>query len=324
MKAIVTVALLTVLCVALVACRGETVLPPAGMKAPQPIKAPQIAPSPYVLGDTEVRDITSRTLGRTYQLFVSLPSSYEDRGTHKFPALFVTDASYAFPLVRSVGRMVRDNGRRLEDFVLIGLSYAVDETPQYSRRRDYTPSESAETEPSDMPGRKPVHGEAELYRKFIAEEVFPFLAANYRIDMSRKVFAGHSYGGLFGLHILLTEPRMFEHYILSSPSLWFGKKVMFTREREYAATHTDMPADVFLLIGGYETVLPGSKNPRYNRSIDMVRDLRAFKAQLTSRHYPSLRIRMETISEEDHLTVYPSAISRGLMWALATRSARSQ
>lgn len=305
--------LLAAFCLALSAC--------SEVKVPEPSIPPHLAPTesaplPYVLADTEVRYITSGPLGRTYQLFVSLPSSYEKRPAHRFPVLFVTDASYAFPLVRNIGRMVGDNGRGLEDFVLIGLSYAKGDTGQYSRRRDYTPTPNSEDIVSDMPGRPVVHGEAEAYRRFIRNEVFPLVAEHYRVDMDRKIFAGHSYGGLLGAHILLTEPTMFERYILSSPSLWYDDRVMLARERAYAAVHTDMRADVFLSIGSFETVNPSSSNKRYHRNNDMVRDLRKFEAQLRSRRYPGLRIESKVIDDEDHLTVYPAAITRGLMWAL--------
>lgn len=304
---------LAALCIALSACHGAKIPEPPVAKPAEPVEA---SLPPYVLANTEVRDITSGPLGRTYQLFVSLPPSYEERVTHRFPVLFVTDANYAFPLVRNIGQMVGDRGKGLEDFVLIGLSYAKGETGQYSRRRDYTPTTNSEDTVSDMPDRPALHGEAEVYRRFIADEVFPLVAESYRVDMNRKIFAGHSYGGLLGAHILLTEPTMFERYILSSPSLWFDDKVMLARERAYAAAHTDMRADVFLSIGAFETVNPSSGNKRYHRNNDMVRDLRTFEAQLRSRRYPSLRIQATVIDDEDHLTVYPAAITRGLMWAL--------
>jgi predicted alpha/beta superfamily hydrolase len=308
-----SVSLFAAACVVLSACDAVKVPGPRGLPAPEPSVT---APPAYVLTHTEIRDITSGPLGRTYQLFVSLPHSYHDDLAHRFPVMFVTDASYAFPLVRNIARMVGDGGKGLEDFVLIGLSYAVGDTPQYSRRRDYTPTPNSEDTVSDMPGRAALHGEAEAYRRFIADEVFPFVAEHYRVDMQRKIFAGHSYGGLFGAHIVLTEPTMFERYILSSPSLWYDNKVILERERAYAAAHTDMRANVFLAIGAFETVKPSSQNRRYHRNNDMVRDLKTFEARLRSRRYPNLRIESTVIADEDHLTVYPAAITRGLMWAL--------
>ncbi|MFC5743120.1 alpha/beta hydrolase [Dyella tabacisoli] len=307
---------LTACFIALSACSAAQAPVPSAQQAVKPA-AP--ASTGYVLKNTEVRDIASATLHRDYQVFVSLPPSYEEQPTRRFPVVFVTDANYAFPLIRSIATRVGDHGSGLEEFVLVGLSYAKDETPTYSRQRDYTPTPNGPTSKdavSDMPGRSPVYGEAEAYRKFIADEVFPFVAKNYRVDMHRKIFSGHSYGGLLGVQMLLTEPTMFERYIISSPSLWFDNKVMLARERDYAAAHKDMPADVLMMTGGYETINPASKDKRYNHTRDMVRDMQTFEAQLKSRHYPGLHIESQTIADEDHLTVYPDAITHGLLWAL--------
>lgn len=265
----------------------------------------------------EVRDIRATRLQRDYQLYVSLPASYRS-STLTYPVLFVTDANYAFPLVRSIGRRVANHGKDLEEFILVGLSYASGDTPEYSRRRDYTPTAGGTAKPvSDMPGRAPVFGEAEGYRRFIAEDVFPFIARTYRADMSRRIFAGHSYGALLGTHMLFAEPGMFSHYILGSPSLWYDRKVMFAREREHAATHKDLPARVFMAVGEYEAIKPRSRNPRYSTDFDMVQDMREFERALKSRNYPSLRIHSQVIADEDHLTVAPAIITRGLLWALA-------
>jgi predicted alpha/beta superfamily hydrolase len=286
--------------------------------SPAPPAAPMEAePSAYVLENTEVRHLESSSLKRDYQVFVSLPSSYGEKATHRFPVMFVTDATYAFPLIRSIARRVGDHGAGLEEFILIGLSYAEGETPEYSRRRDYTPTINGDKGAvSDMPGRVPVYGEAEAYRRFILNEVFPLVARNYRVDMHRKIYVGHSYGGLFGAYILLTDPAMFERYVISSPSLWFDSKAILARERDYAATHKDLTASVFFAVGAYETINPASHDERYNHTQDLVRDLQAFEAQLQSRGYPSLHVESIVLADEDHLTVYPSAITRALKWAL--------
>ena len=301
--------------VLLSACAHEA--PPASASVASPgapaAQAPALPPA-YVLENTEVRDIPSKILKRDYQIYVSLPASYREQPDRYYPVLFVTDATYAFPLIRSIARRVGDHGDGLDDFILIGLSYARGDTPVYSRDRDYTPTPHGSPDAvSDMPGRPVLYGEADGYRRFIAEEVFPFVAGNYRADMHDKIYAGHSYGGLFGMQILLTDPTMFEHYILGSPSLQFDKKIMFTREQAYAASHKDMPADVFVAIGSFETIRPGSDNPRYHHENDMVRNAQDMEKLLKSRRYPGLRIHTTIINDEDHLTVFPAIITRGLM-----------
>jgi predicted alpha/beta superfamily hydrolase len=304
----------TLLILLLAGCAPKTSPVPDGPASAARVTRTPAPVAAYVLDDTEVRDLPSRILQRDYQLYVSFPESYQKEPDRRYPVLFVTDARYAFPLIRSIGRRVGDHGKGLEDFILIGLSYAKGDTPKYSRDRDYTPTteNAGRNYESGMPGRPLVYGQAEAYRRFIAEEVFPFVARTYRADMDRKILAGHSYGGLFGVHVLLTEPTMFEYYILGSPSLWFNRKVMFQREKDYAATHADMPAEVFMGIGSFETINPGSDNPRYHRVDDMVRDLHSFEHTLKSRRYPGLRIQSTVIDDEDHLTVFPAIITRGL------------
>jgi uncharacterized protein len=284
--------------------------------APSAAAAREAAAPPYVLAGTEVRDIRATALQRDYQLLVSLPPSYGLTQRH-YPVLFVTDANYAFPLIRSIARRVGNGGQDIEEFILVGLSYAKGDTPEFSRRRDYTPTANGDKDAvSDMPGRRPAFGEAEGYRRFIADEVFPFVAQHYRADMRHKIYAGHSYGGLFGVHVLLTEPAMFEQYILGSPSLWFGQRVVFAAERAYAGAHSDMPAKVFMAVASYETTNLKSGNPRYNKSGDMIGDLESFEQALKARRYPNLRIQTTVIEDEDHLTVFPALITRGLKWAL--------
>jgi len=293
-----------------------------GLAPPFVVAAPRAVASPPAveLADTQVRTIASTALGRRYDILVGLPEGYAAQPGRRYPVLFVTDANYAFPLVRSIAHMVGDHGHGLEDFVLVGLGYAAGDTPQYSRRRDYTPTPRGDADArSDMPGRAPLHGEAEAYRRFVATEVFPLVAANYRVDMKRKILAGHSYGGLFAAHVLLTEPTMFERYVISSPSLWYDDRVVLRREREYAATHDDLPADVLLEAGSYETLDPVAHDPRYNRSKDMLRDLRLFESRLRAHRYPHLRIETKVVAGEDHLSVFPVAITRGLQWALPAR-----
>ncbi|MGC1304336.1 MAG: alpha/beta hydrolase-fold protein [Caulobacteraceae bacterium] len=291
----------------------------AACSKPRAVDASAAAPPPYVLSGTEVRTLHAKTLGRDYQLFVSLPVAYARRPGHRFPVLFVTDADYAFPLLRSIVRRVGAQGAGLEDMVIVGLSYAAGDTPEYSRRRDYTPTADGDKAAvSDMPGRPVTYGEGPAYQRFIAEQVFPLVAGAYRVDMHDKTYLGHSYGGLLGVQMLLSDPAMFEHYIIGSPSLWFGHRVMFDHERAYAATHTDLPADVFMAVGGYETINPGDS--RYNKTVDMVGDLRRLQQALAARRYPGLKLQMQVIQDEDHLSVFPAIATRGMKAILKPRT----
>ena len=69
------------------------------------------------------------------------------------------------------------------------------------------------------------------------------------------------------------------------------------------------------MTGSYETLKPGSTSKRFNTRADMVLDMKSFEKQMKARRYPGLTIRSEVIADEDHLTVAPAAMTRGLMWA---------
>ena len=273
--------------------------------------APASAPASYVLENTEVRDIRAQALKRDYQVYVALPDSYR-QGTKRYPVLFVVDANYAFPVVRNIAQRLNKHAG-MEEVVVVGLSYANGDGGVYSRRRDYTPTTPRKHDyRSDMPGRQPAFGEAKAYGQFISGEVFPFIASNYRVNMQRKVFIGHSYGSLLGLQLLLTEPRTFEHYILGSPSLWYDAGVMFDREQAYAGSHKDLPASVFFGIGGLEKLSAGKKRSRAEEGADMVADLREFDGKLKSRKFPNLKTRLRVFEDEDHASVFPFVLTHGL------------
>lgn len=286
----------------------EPVAAPVHANPPSPVAA---APMPVALPDTIAHEAVSDS-GRRYPVWVALPADYAG-SDRRYPVVFVTDGGYSFPLVRSIRNLVVTNDDSLEDFILVGLPPEVGQTSKASRSRDYTPSNPLLDPRLRDDYSAALYGEAAAYRDFIADRVFPLIAREYRADMSRTVFAGHSFGGLFGSYVLLTRPSMFKHYILSSPSLWFHDRRIEAIERNYAAQHADLPANVRLYIGMYEQL---GDSARYNRTKDMVGDTRAFERMLEARGYPGLRIDHEVLTDEDHLTAFPVAISRGLRWAL--------
>lgn len=271
--------------------------------------------SGYVIPNSEVHTLSSPATERPYQVWVSLPANYNQTGK-KYPVVFVTDPQYSFSLVHGVRHLVGRRGQNIEDFVLVGLAMPPGADIGAGRSRDYTPSDPL---PKDRSLRDPnnysydQYGEAEIYRRYVDETVFPFIERNYRVDMRRKVFIGHSYGGLFGACMLLTKPSMFERYILGSPSFWFDKHKIFELEARYASSHRDLHARVMMFAGSFETQGEGE---RYYKETDLVGDMQRFANLLQNRKYPNLEISAKVMHDEDHYTVFAVMLSRGLLWAL--------
>ena len=263
--------------------------------------------SPYVLQGTQVWAVPDPVSGRDYEVFVSLPASYATSPNRRYPVLYVTDADYAFPIIRQIARRVNLNGPVVEEFILVGLSYAKGDNPVASRNRDYTPTPRGPRSASSM-----LHGEGPAYQAYLKTQVLPFIEDRFRADPAQRVLLGHSYGGLLGAQIMFTEPDLFKAYVLGSPSFWFDKRHIMTMEADYARTHRDLPANVFMYIGAYE--VPGDS--KRNTEVDMVGDLRTMERVLTSRDYPNLRVRSTVLEDEDHLTVAPVGFTRALMAVL--------
>lgn len=261
-----------------------------------------------VLPDTEALRVHD-PVGRDYPIWVALPADYAAHPEKRYPVLYVTDALYSFPLVRSVRNLVGQQGVNIEDFILVGLPPQEGLTSKQSRSRDYTPSNPVRT-PAGYYSDDVTYGGAAHYRDFVAAQVLPMIDARYRADPARRVFAGHSYGALFGAYVLTTQPDMFSTYILSSPSLWFDQGLL--PRMQDAAVIPAQPTRVLLSVGGYETVKEG---PRYSTGNDMLRQAADFTAQL-QRSGRKLQVENIVIDGEDHLTVYPQVITRALLQVL--------
>lgn len=266
---------------------------------------------PYEIVGSEVWNVPDPLSGRNYQVFIALPGSYTSSPERRYPVLYVTDADYAFPLMRQIGRRLNVNAPKVEEFILVGLSYAVGEEGMASRRRDYTPtSAGAVGAPTDA-----IRGTSGAYMVYLRDQVLPFVAHRYRTDESRRNFLGHSYGGLLGTQIIFTQPELFSGYILGSPSYWYDNHYMDGMESAFAATHKDLPARVYMYVGQYEDMRPG--DPRYAKRYNMVTDARRMAQALRSRNYPSLHMNLDVLEAEDHLSVAPSGFTRGLKYLLS-------
>ncbi|MCQ8240388.1 alpha/beta hydrolase [Rhizosaccharibacter radicis] len=265
---------------------------------------------PYAIADTEVWDVPDPLSGRLYQLFIGLPPSYSDQSGRRYPVLYVTDADYGFPVLMRIGHRLNVEGPAVEEFLLVGLSYAKGDTGMASRRRDYTPTSGGS--PDAPPGA--VHGGGAAYMRYLHEQVLPWVATRYRTDEERRLFLGHSYGGLLGMQILFSQPDMFTGYVIGSPSLWYDDHEMVRREIAYAAAHRDLRAQVYMYVG--EREVAGGGDPRRPNRYGMVADMLAMRRALDGRRYPSLRLRAEVLEDEDHLSVAPRGFTRGLKYLL--------
>jgi predicted alpha/beta superfamily hydrolase len=266
------------------------------------LSAPADYASPaFEIERSAVHALTASASQRHYDLYVKLPPGYDkpENLLRRYPVLWLNDGPYTFQVASGVSR-VPFSQQLFEEFILVGVSYAHGETPADSRRRDLTPTAD--------PG-KPGSGGARAYLDFLRDDALPFVERHYRADPARRTLAGQSYGGLFGLWVAFTEPSLFQNYVLTSASLWYDHRAMFALERDYAARHKDLPAQIFFAVGAREK--PGQCG-HSECEIDMVADQTAMVQRLRSRAYPHLRVQAQEVAGGFHETTFPV----GLLWAM--------
>ncbi|MDP3909397.1 MAG: alpha/beta hydrolase-fold protein [Gemmatimonadales bacterium] len=259
---------------------------------------------PVVLAGTEQRTLSSDVNSVSYKLYVALPAGY-DTSAVRYPVVYLLDADYSFAIARNIVQHLSERGH-LPPAIIVGIAY--DGPPQYRRHRtrDYTPTHV----PSGGYGAEvqAVSGGGPRFRRFIADELIPFIEREYR-SSAMRVLVGHSYGGLFAAWVALHDPRLFGGYVIVSPSLWYDDHLLFSAERRLAAASGDLPARLYLAVGSRE--INGQRN--------MVADLRRFATVLERRNHPGLRLRWSVEDGETHNSVFPGALSDGLRFVLGGR-----
>jgi hypothetical protein len=127
---------------------------------------------------------------------------------------------------------------------------------------------------------------------------------------------------------MLHEPAMFGRYCLSSPSLYWDNGIIFDHEAEYAASHDDLHARVFIGVGGGESAAaqpelirrlgePDRVQARKEAAtdlVDMITGARLLSEALADRGYPNLQVELRVQPGEYHHTAHVVNLSRGLRY----------
>lgn len=265
----------------------------AEAEAATPPPPPQ--PEQVTLAGTAVHHLTARANGIAYKLYVSVPTGYST-STARYPVLYLLDADYSFPVARSIVQHLSDR-QRLQPIIVVGIAYDGPDLYRLHRTRDYTPRFSPTGGYSEELQKQ--SGGGPKFLQFIREELIPYIDGHYRTDPAERGLVGHSFGGLFATWVLLTSPATFNHYVIVSPSLWYGDRFVFDTEKSTRSASAPR-ARVFLGVGSREV----------NDERDMVRDLATMAAALA--HRPSLQLKREVFDDETHDSVFPTAFSRGI------------
>ncbi len=195
---------------------------------------PAVQNDPLTIGETLT--FASVTLGEERRLNVYLPASYRDSVNSKYPVIYLLDGSYTEDLLHIVG-LVQFGSYPWIDWVPESIVVGIENV---DRKRDFTYPTTWE----ELQKEVPTAGGSAAFMQFIEEEVQPMIDRHYRTTNTRTLI-GQSLGGLFASEILLKKPKLFSHYVIVSPSLWWDQETLLSYEPDFSA----WDGQVFISVG---------------------------------------------------------------------------
>ena len=224
--------------------------------------------------------IDSKVLTETRTILVRTPASYA-RGARAYPVLYMTDGDRQIGHTAAVVDFLAREGR-MPEVIIVGISNT-------DRTRDLTPTKIEAMDGGN--GQRfpvPTSGGGGRFLDFISTEVIPYVEKNYRTQPYR-VFAGHSFGGLFAMHAFLTRPGLFNGVIAVSPTLTWDNRYVYRRATEWVKKASDRPVALVVSVG--------------NEGAELDREFDALKALLGKSGPKTLEFEAIRYPDEDHGSV---------------------
>jgi predicted alpha/beta superfamily hydrolase len=174
-------------------------------------------------GDIRVQqNFHSQILNNDRDIIVYLPPAYAQEKRRRYPVFYMHDGQNLFDGATSFipGQewQVDETAQRLiasgtiEPLIIVGIY-----NTGKDRINEYTPTQDAKYK---------MGGKADMYGRFLVEELKPFIDRTYRTktDAKHTGLGGSSLGGLVSLYVALKYPRLFGRVAVVSPSVWFADK----------------------------------------------------------------------------------------------------
>lgn len=281
--------------------------------------AAEPALSPVVIPGAEQFDLRSKA-GLDYRIFVAAPQGEPPAGG--FPIIYLTDANANFPVMLfALRRRVMGEAQA----IVVGIGYPSEQRGVQSERRsfDLTPEASAAWLKTLPPGGPPIGrtGGNDAFLEFIEGEVKPMIERKFIVNRQQQALFGHSFGGLFALHVLFNKPECFQTYLVSSPSIWWNGRSVLEEETAFTrrVASQSVNARLLLMVGEWEET-PGPGVTDQRAAMLKQRAMRTNAKELVDRlsqaRIEGFSVAFRELPEEDHGSAVLPAASRGARFFL--------
>lgn len=222
--------------------------------------------------------LKSTVLGEERVILVRTPVGYEQNNV-KYPVLYMTDGDAHMGHTASTIEFLTRNGR-ISDLIVVGVTNT-------DRTRDLTPVKSTDKNAAGEL-RFPTAGGADNFLKFFETELIPEIEKSYRVQPYR-IFAGHSLGGLFAIHAMMTRPGLFNSYVAVSPSLQWENAEALKRAENFLKNQKELKVTLFVSLGNE----PGAIGESFEK----------FREALAKSNIKGFEWKAERMDDEDHGSV---------------------
>jgi predicted alpha/beta superfamily hydrolase len=189
---------------------------------------------------TTALKINSAVLGEERTILVRVPPGYETN-KQRYPVLYMTDGNAHIGHTSSTVEFLAQNGR-MSELIVVGITNT-------DRTRDLSPTHVTTTVAGGNSALQfPTSGGADKFLKFIETELIPEIEKRYRVHPYR-ILAGHSLGGLFTIHAMVSRPELFNSYVAVSPALQWDNQVAVKRAEDFFKARKEWQATLFMSLG---------------------------------------------------------------------------
>lgn len=235
---------------------------------------------------------------------------YEINKDKKYPCWFVTDGNHSFAMLANIASVFEVPDPSQGEMIIIGIGYKIKDVADWAafRTNDLTPVNDPDVDDylnkflNQATGRQfdVKSGGASKFLEFIAGELIPFVESNYRVLSTERYLGGYSYGGLFTIYSMFTQPDLFKKYFAGSPSIDFGDAILFKMENSYASLHNNLNAKLWMTAGGAEDSIT-------------IANVQRMTSILRSRNYPDFSVESFIFTEETHQSSIAASLMRGFV-----------
>lgn len=196
-------------------------------------------------------EISSRYAKHDYLIQISVPTG--EAPSEGFPVLYVLDGNATFDSAANIAKSIGSAANRLglSPVAIVAIGYPKQSTFDVEKRAlDYTPKASTEFQKQ----AKYSYGGADQFIQFIEKELKPAIQTKIKVNPQQQSLFGHSFGGLFVLHTIMTHPETFQRYIAASPSLWFDNYALLNRQSDWLNNKANKVQNTMLMttVGTHE------------------------------------------------------------------------